>query len=174
MASIEASVAHPRDVESHVPVPDHDRALDREVEGDLLVVGVAVVPGDELGGGPRAGQVLAGDAEPAVGLRADGVDDGVVQAHEVLVEQVAAHLDVAEEPEAGLVGDPLEGTRDRLQLGVVGRDAEPDEPPRRGQALDQVDLGRRIRGQQRAGCVEASGTRSDDRNAHRCADSSRQ
>ena len=45
----------------------------------LLEVGMAVVPGDENGGGPRARQVLAGDLEPPVGLRADRVDDGVVE-----------------------------------------------------------------------------------------------
>ena len=49
----------------------------------LLEVGMAVVPGDELGRGPRAGQVLAGDPEPPVGLRADGVDDRVVQRSEL-------------------------------------------------------------------------------------------
>ena len=108
----------------------------------LLVVGMAVVPGDELEGRPRAGQVLARDPEPPVGLRADGVDDGVVEAREVFVVQVAADLDVAEEAEARLVGDPLERARDRLQLRVVGRDAEPDEPPRGRQPLDHVDLDR--------------------------------
>ncbi len=36
----------------------------------LLEVGVAVVPGDELGRGPRAGELLARDPELAVGLRA--------------------------------------------------------------------------------------------------------
>ena len=71
---------------------------------------MAVVPGDELGGGPRAGQILAGDAEPTVGLRADGVDDRVVEAHEVVVVEISADLDVAEETEAGLIGDSLEGT----------------------------------------------------------------
>ena len=45
----------------------------------LLEVGMAVVPGDEGGRGPRAGQVLAGDAHPPVGLGADRVDDRVVE-----------------------------------------------------------------------------------------------
>ena len=45
----------------------------------LLEVGVAVVPGDEHRRGPRAGQVLAGDVHPPVGLRADRVDDRVVE-----------------------------------------------------------------------------------------------
>ena len=70
---------HPRDVDRDVAVPDHDRALAGEVELEVLEVGVAVVPGDELGRGPRAGQVLARDPEPPVGLRADRVDDRVVE-----------------------------------------------------------------------------------------------
>ena len=42
----------PRDIDRHVPVPDHDRALARQVEVQVLEVGMAVVPGDELGGRP--------------------------------------------------------------------------------------------------------------------------
>ena len=61
---------HPGDVERDVPVPDHDRALVGEVELEVLEVRVAVVPGDERGRGPRAGEVLARDPEPAIGLRA--------------------------------------------------------------------------------------------------------
>ena len=76
---------HPRDVERDVPGPDDDRPLDREVELEVLEVGMAVVPGDELGRRPRAGEVLARNAEPVVRLRADGVDDRVVEADEVVV-----------------------------------------------------------------------------------------
>jgi hypothetical protein len=101
---------------------------------------MAVVPGDELEGRPRAGQVLARDPEPAVGLRADGVENGVVEADEVVVVQIASDLHVAEEPETRLVGDPLERARDRLQLRVIRRDAEADEPPRGRQPVDHVDL----------------------------------
>ena len=157
---------HPRHVERHVPVPDHDHPLDRKVELELLVVGMAVVPGDELGGRPRTRQVLARNPQPAVGLGADGVDDGVVETHEVGVVKVAADLDVAEEPEPRPLGDPLEGTRHRLQLRVVGSDAEPDETPRRRQALDQIHLDRRVRRQQGAGGVEACRAGADYRDAH--------
>jgi hypothetical protein len=114
---------HPRDVERDVAVPDYDGALDVQVERQLLVIRVAVVPGDELRGRPRAGQLLARDLEPPVGLGAERVDDGVVQASEVGVRQVSAHLDVAEEPEAGLLGNALERARDALQLRMVGRHA---------------------------------------------------
>ncbi|NIL78611.1 hypothetical protein RhoFasB10_04789 [Rhodococcus sp. B10] len=43
-------------------------------------VGVAVVPGDEVGGAVAAVEVDAGDVEGAVGVGAGGEDDGVVEA----------------------------------------------------------------------------------------------
>src|SRR6185312_439402 len=112
-------------------------------------------PGDELGRRPRAGKVLAGDAELTVRLRAHGVDDRVVEPPELVVRDVPADLDVAEEAEAGLGRGALEGPRDRLDVRMVGRDPEPDEPPRRGEALEQVDLDRRLLArEQRRGGVE--------------------
>ena len=57
----------------------------------------------------------------------------------------------------------LVDARGRLQLGVVGRDAEPDEPPRRRQPLDHVHLDARVLGrEQRSGRIEACRTRADD------------
>ena len=79
--------------------------------------------------------------------------------------EVAADLDVAEEAEARLLGDPLEGARDRLELRMVGRDAEPDEPPRRRQALDHVHLDREVGVEQRPGRVEAGRPGADDGDA---------
>ena len=57
---------HARDVERDVAVADHDGALGREqVDLEVGVVGVAVVPADELGGRVRAGELFAGDARAA-------------------------------------------------------------------------------------------------------------
>src|SRR5207248_8291220 len=75
----------------------------------------------------------------------------------------AADLDVAEETKARPLGDPLECTRDGLELRMVGRDAEAHEAPGRGEAFDHVDLDRRVRVEQRAGSVEAGRARADDR-----------
>ena len=142
---------HPRDVDRDVAVPDHDRALAGEVErAGRWKSGWPLYQATNVGRRPRAGQVLAGDAEPPVGLRADRVDDGVVEPRELVVRDVAADLDVAEEAEARPPRDLLERARDRLDLRVVGRDAEPDEPPGRRQPLDQVDLDRQVARQQRA------------------------
>ena len=74
------------------------------------------------------------------------------RSREVIVYEIAPHLDVAEKAEAGQRGDLLERARDCLQLGVVRGDAEPDETPRRGQPLDEIDLGSRR--EQRARGVE--------------------
>ena len=147
---------HARDVDRDVAVADHDGALVREVDAELLEVRVAVVPGDERGGGPRAGQVLAGNPHATVGLRADAVEDGVVAARRAPRADRPAHLDVAEEAKAGLLRDPLERARDGLDVLVVGRDTEPDEPPRRRQAVEHVDHDRRLLAlQERVGGIEA-------------------
>ena len=75
---------HPRDVDRDVPVADHDGARARQVERLVGVRGVAVVPGDELGGGDRPRAVVAGDSQPVVGRRADRVDDRVVALEQLL------------------------------------------------------------------------------------------
>ena len=114
---------------------------------------------------PRSREILARNAHPPVGLRADRVDDGVVELGEIVVRQVAADLDPAQEPEAGLGGDPLERLRDRLDLRVVGSDAEADEPPGRGQPLDHVHLDRQVGVEQVSGGVEARRAGADDGDA---------
>ena len=63
-----------------LPLPITTARSRRQVELELAVVRVAVVPGDELGGGPASGQVLARDPERLVGLGAGRVDHGVVVA----------------------------------------------------------------------------------------------
>ena len=132
---------HPRAVERDVAVADDDHPLDVEVDLEVAVVGVAVVPGDEGRGRQRAGQVLAVDVHAAVDLRADAPHDRVVVAAQVVGREVAADLDVAEEAEARLRRDLLEDARDGLDLRMVRRDALAHEAPRRRQPLEQVDLG---------------------------------
>ena len=156
---------HARDVQRDVPVPDHHRPLAGEVEREVLEVGMAVVPGDEFGCRPGAGQVLARDPEHPVGLCAHRVDDGVVEPHQLVVLDVLADLDVAEEAEPGVERRLLERARDRLDVRVVGRHSKPDEPPRRRQALDHVDLDVEVAREQRGGRVEAGWAGTDDGDA---------
>ena len=157
---------HPGDVHRHVAVADHDGALAGEVELLVGVVGMGVVPADEGGGGVAAGQLLAGDAELAVGLAADREDDRVVEPLEVLDLDVVADLDVAEEAEAlarrGFLVDPDH----RLDLRVVGGDAAADEAEGGGEAVEEVDLGVHVFALEDVlGGVEAGGAGADDGDA---------
>ena len=156
---------HARDVQRHVPVADHDCAVDVQVELELLIIGVAVVPGDELRGRPRAWELLPRDPESLVGLRAEGVDHGVEDLEQVHVREVAADLDVAEEAKARLLRDALERARDALELRMVGRNAEPDEAPWRRQALDHVHLDAETGVEQSARGIKPGRARADHGNS---------
>ena len=126
------------------------------------MVGVAVVPADELGGGVRAGEVFAGDAQGPVRGRTGRVDEGVVVGKQVGARDVEAKRDVAEEAEARVGGGLLVYACDGLDLRMVGRDARADQTPGGGQALEHVDveaLGGM--GEQVAGGVEAGRAGAD-------------
>ena len=75
---------HPRDVDRDVAGADHDHLLGLQVDLEAAVVGVAVVPGDELGRRVRAAQLLARDPQPLVGRGADRVADHVVVLEQLL------------------------------------------------------------------------------------------
>ena len=93
----------------------------------IPIVGMAVVPGDELGRGVAARQVLAGDPHAPVGLGTGRVDDLVVVGAQVGDVHVLAELDAAEEAEPRMRGDLVEGRRHRLDLLVIGRDPGPHQ-----------------------------------------------
>ena len=151
-----------------LPLPITTARSRREVEVELRVVRVAVVPGDELGRGMAAGEILAVDPEAAVPRGPDRVEDRVVRGRELLVADVGADLDVAVEAEAGHPRRPLEHTGHRLDLRMVRRDAEADESPRGRQPVEHVDLDDRIlAAQQLARRVEARRAGADDRDAQR-------
>ena len=159
---------HPRDVEGDVAVPDDDRALVREVELEVLEVGVAVVPGDELGGRPRSGKILAGDAQTTVGLRADRVDDRVVERRELVVRDVASHLARCRRSGSRDARRSSRTPETVFSCGMVGCDPETDEPPRRRQPLDHVDLDSGVFAREQcAGRVERGGPGADDRDTQR-------
>jgi hypothetical protein len=93
----------------------------------MAVVGVAVVPTDEVRRGVDAVEVLACEAELVVALAAERVDDVVVARVEVFDGEVAPELDVAEEAEAVVGRDLVVDPRDALDLLVIGRDAAADQ-----------------------------------------------
>jgi len=156
---------HPRAVDRHVPVADHDHSLAAQVELAVGVVGMAVVPADEGRRRLRAPQVLPGDPEPPVRRRADRVDHRVVALEQVRAVQVAAELDASEEPEALLRRRLLEDAHDRLDLRVVRSDPRAHEPERGRQAVDEVYAHGALGGEQVPGGVEASRPCADDGDA---------
>ena len=159
----DAQREHADHVRGHVAVADHDGPLGREVELARAVVRVAVVPGHEVRGGPAARHVLPGYPQRLVGLGPGGVDHGRVVIHQLEVRDVAADLHVAEEAAAALERLSVERVLQALYLLVVGRHPAAQQPPRRGQPLEQVDLGIAVRPQQ-AGGGECSGRPgADDR-----------
>jgi hypothetical protein len=83
-------------------------------------------------------------------------------AHELLVRDVLADRDVAEEAAAPLERLPLEGLVEALDLLMVGRDPGAQQPPGRGQALEQVDLDVAARPQQAVRGERARRAGADD------------
>ena len=102
-------------------------------------VGVAVVPGGELGRRMRAGAVLAGDPEAVVGRRADRVHNRVVALAQLGARHVAAERDPAEDAKRLVRGGLCVHARDRLDLRVVGRDACTYQPEWRRQLVVEID-----------------------------------
>ena len=124
-----------------LPLPITTRALGgHEVHLEVRLVGMAVVPADELGRRVRSGQLFAGNPERAVDGGAGRVDDRVIVREQLLARDVLAEADVAEEAKARVLGRLLVHAGDRLDLRVVGRDARAHQSPRRGQALEHVHL----------------------------------
>ncbi len=156
---------HPGDVERDVAdAEDGDLlGLQRPLARDF---GVAVVPGDEVGGAVGAVEFDARDAQVTVGLGAGGEHQGVVEAVELVQGEVAGVVDVAEQPDLRLVQDLVQRGDDALDPGVVGGDAVADQAEGGGQPLDQVDGdtggGGQLGLQQRVGGVDPGGAGTDD------------
>ena len=87
-------------VEGDVAVADDDHPLVVQIDGKVGEVGMAVDPGDQLGGRAGAGQPDARDVEPTVVRRADGVEHGVVVRQKLGVADVPTDLDVEVEVES--------------------------------------------------------------------------
>ncbi len=157
---------HPGDVQRDVADPDdHDvpGPRQRRLHPRAVGVGVPGVPGHQVGGGQAAGQVLALDAQPAGPGGAVGEDDGVGVRAQVGHRQVAADLHVADEPHARVVQGVPQRVGQRPHLQVVGGDAVPHQPERRGQPVQQVDHHRDVvLGRQRLGGVDARRTGTHD------------
>ncbi len=98
-----------------------------------------VVPADEVGGAVAAVQFDARDGEGCIPDRPGGEDHGVVMLLQVGQGDVAPVEHVAEQPDLAGVEHIPQRVDDALDARVVGRDAVPHQPVRRGELLEQVD-----------------------------------
>jgi len=158
-----------RAIDRDIAVADDDDRLAFERRREIHEIGVPVVPADKCGRAEHARQILARDAERAIGGRAGRQHHSIVEPEEFIDGDAAiAHRHIADE--ADIVGQRrlLVAARHRLDRLVIGRDARPDEAEGRGQPVDDVDA--HIAAVQLLGgfrCVVTRRTRTDDREMKR-------
>ena len=149
-----------------LPLPITDRALGREVELEVGVVGVAVVPGDELGGGVRAGAVPRRGCPCDGRSRADRVDRPRRSARQLLGREVARRSRRCRRSESpahrGLVEHPRHG----LDVRMVGRDARAHQAEGVGSMSNRSSTSAPAFRKMGRGVGEP-GTRPDDRHLQR-------
>ena len=133
---------HARDVEGYVAVADDDGTVTAQQGSGTGVIGVSVVPGDEVVCGARARQLGSRHVETAPLTGADRVYDRVVPLVQFVGRDVTAHLDIADETNAVTRGDLVEDACHALLLRMIGRDPAAYQTPRRGQPVINVDFHR--------------------------------
>ena len=132
------------------------------------VVRVAVIPGHEVGGAVRLGQVHARNIERVIAVRTRRNDDRVVVVTQVVDRHVTADLDVAEQTDVATLQDLVQRHNDLLDTRVIRSDAVAHETVGRGKTLKQVDIHLEPRLGQNIRRINASGTSADDGDVERC------
>ncbi len=74
---------HTRHVHGHIADADDDRRVTAQIDLQVPIVRMAVVPGHEFGGRHAVGQILAGNVQLAVRLGSGRVEDDVIMLLEV-------------------------------------------------------------------------------------------
>ena len=125
---------------------------------------MAVQPAHEAPRAPDLRQLLARDAELAVDHHAGGDDHRVVGLDQFVPGEVATDVEIAGKAQVRLVQELIELADHGFGALVVGRDAGPDQPEGRGQAVDDVDAEVRPAAQQPVRGIEAGRAGADDGN----------
>ena len=128
------------DVNRDVADAHNGDAFARKVECQVAVVGVAVVPGDEVRSRMAAYEILARNVHAVVRGSAGREDDLVVEFPQVVEAQVGPVFHVAVVAESRIGSDLVVGCRHRLDLLMVRRHAAAHQPVWRWQPLKHVDL----------------------------------
>ena len=159
---------HAGDVDSDVADADDDDGPgrgERALHPLAVGVGVAAVPGHEVGRGDAAGEVLARDVEATVARGAVGEHDGVVGVDQLGDGDVAADLDAREQAHARLLEDLLQRVAHAADRVVVRGHAVAHEPEGHREPVEDVDV--RAGGGQGVCGVEARGAGADHSDPHR-------
>ncbi len=113
-----------------------------------------------------AGQILAGDAEAAIGCGAAGVDHRMMMTVQFVVGEVAADVDVAMKTEAAAAHrDAFVGEDHVTARGVVRRDAGACQAAGCGQPFVEIDLDTGMALEQLGRGIEAGWPAADDGHA---------
>ena len=141
----------------------NSHALAREVEVEVTIVGMSVVPGHEVGSRIAAEEILTGDIHAVVGRSASREDDLVIEPTQVVKAQVCSVFHVAVITKPGIGGNLVVGRRNGLDFLMVRRHTATHQSVWRRQPLQHVNLDDEIfLIQQVFGDIEAARARSNN------------
>ena len=130
---------HACDIHCDIAIADDDGPLAGQVDRQIAVIRMAVVPADERDGWKAVVQILSGDAHTPIGLGTDGIDDLIVEPLQFLVMDLDTVGDVAEETDSRIRQRPVQNAGHRLDRLVIGRNTVTDQPERCGETIEDID-----------------------------------
>ena len=161
---------HARYVQGDVTHTDDRDLLGLERPG-AWEVGMSVVPGHELSGAVGAVEVDAGQVHRPVVGGTGGEDDSVVHLLQVFEGDVAAVVDVADQPDLRLVQHLVQRGDDALDARMIRCHAVADQAERCRHPLEQIDRDTTVFGllrlHQGISGIDAGRTGTDDGHAKR-------
>ena len=153
-----------RHIHGHVALTDDHGHFLAQVKGGVAEIRMTVEPAHEFRGRVATRQILAGDAQLAIGLRAAAEDDRVVVGAKLIHGHVVPDPHIAQKPEVRVGGDAVVDPGHILDLVVIRRHAPTHQSVGRGQPLEHVDPDRPVRPLQRLGGIKAARAAAHDRN----------
>ena len=123
----------------HRDVADHDGPLTGEVDGQIAIVRVPIIPANKRGGRKGIGQIFTRDAHPSISLGANRIDDLIVELLELLMMDINTIGDVPEETDAWIRKDFIKDADHRLDGLVIGCNTVTDQSERGGEAIEQIN-----------------------------------
>ena len=129
---------HTRNIQRHVAVTKHRDFLRVQRPG-ARVIGVTVIPRDEIGGTIGTIQVDALNGQGRVMNSAGREDNGVVVLAQIGKVQILTVFDIAEESNITAVKHLVQGGNNALNTRVIGRHTVTNQPEGSGVTIKNVD-----------------------------------